>query len=127
MVKMELPKIDLPIAQLQSASNGMARDISEAVLAGVLDVHAKAVSPGYAPRDTGTLARSITIEPPSVAGTSIQAAVGSNIAYARIHEFGGLAGRNHSVVIKPKLYLTRAIEENKEKIRQRFIKLGVIK
>ena len=36
-----------------------------------------------------------------------------DIVYARIQEFGGMAGRNHSVRITGKLYLSRAIDQQR--------------
>ena len=51
-------------------------------------------------QDTGTLAMSIV---PSYTANSVS--VGSNVRYAAIHQFGGLAGRNHSVKIPARPFL----------------------
>lgn len=51
-------------------------------------------------RDTGRLANSIT----SAYGAR-QAVVGTNVTYAQIHQFGGLAGRGRKVRIPARPYL----------------------
>ena len=43
-----------------------------------------------APRKTTSLIRSINVSNPSVSGTQVVAHVGSNLEYAKIHEFGGI-------------------------------------
>jgi len=50
--------------------------------------------------DTGRLRGSITHEP-----SSDQVAVGTNVIYAAIHQFGGQAGRGHAVQIDARPYL----------------------
>lgn len=64
------------------------------------------ISKELAPWDTGTLSRSILPEtrPMSVV-------VGTDVVYARIHEFGGLTGRNHSTRIKARPYMQPALKE----------------
>lgn len=59
-----------------------------------------------APYDTGTLRKSIEsrVEP----GKWVE--VGTDVVYAAIHEFGGRTGRNNSVLIKAKPYMTPAFE-----------------
>ena len=46
---------------------------------------------------------------------------------ARIHEFGGVAGKNHSVKIKGKFYLTRAFAENRKYVSEAVRKYATIK
>lgn len=63
-----------------------------------------------APYKTGALSNSIRVEESGdfvevIAGGSY---AGHNIPYAAIQEFGGYAGRNHSVHIKGKHYMERA-------------------
>lgn len=63
-----------------------------------------------APYKTGALSNSIRVEESGdfvevIAGGSY---AGRNIPYAAIQEFGGYAGRNHSVHIKGKHYMERA-------------------
>lgn len=67
-----------------------------------------------APYKTGALSNSIRVtesgkdEVLVVAGGTF---AGKTIAYARIQELGGYAGRNHSAYIKPKHYLRGGLEE----------------
>lgn len=66
-----------------------------------------------APYKTGALANSIRVtelqdEVMVVAGGNF---AGKTIAYARIQELGGWAGRNHSAYIKPKHYLKNGFED----------------
>lgn len=58
-----------------------------------------------APYRKGHLKGSLTTKPeyPSVT-------VGTNVDYAAIHEFGGRAGRNHSVTIVSRPYMRPALE-----------------
>ena len=63
-----------------------------------------------APYKTGALSNSIRVEESGdyvdvIAGGTY---AGRNIPYAAIQEFGGYAGRNHSVHIKGKHYMERA-------------------
>lgn len=44
-----------------------------------------------------------------------------SIPYAYIHEFGGSAGRNHSVTISPRPYMKPALEDYKEKELSGFL------
>ena len=66
-----------------------------------------------APVKTGALRNSAkTIARNGVDGA--EAEIGfRGLAYARIQEFGGMAGRNHSVKINGKHYLQRAIDDSK--------------
>ncbi len=94
----------------------------QAVFSTVLDIRNTAKSPGYVPVKKSDLKRSIASD--TVRGDGqVTGYVGSNKDYARIHEFGGRAGIRGSVTITGKLYLTRAVRENQDKIKERFIKL----
>lgn len=67
-----------------------------------------------APYDTGALTNSIRVIPEGQDTVYIKAggkANGTTVAYAAIHEYGGKAGRNHSVSIKGKRYMGRALDE----------------
>ena len=44
--------------------------------------------------------------------------VGSDVAYARIHEFGGWTGRNHATKIKKSRYVSRAVIAKKTHVRR---------
>lgn len=58
------------------------------------------------PFDTGTLRRSIE----SKVTTGKYVEIGTDVVYARIHEFGGRTGRGHSTVIKARPYMTPPYE-----------------
>lgn len=65
-----------------------------------------------APYKSGALRNSIRV---TEEGSDVYVAAGGNfggktIAYARIQELGGYAGRNHSVYIKPREYLRGGFE-----------------
>ena len=44
--------------------------------------------------------------------------VGSDVAYARIHNFGGFTGKGHRTKIKKTSYLDRAVLAKKEQVRR---------
>ena len=44
--------------------------------------------------------------------------LGTNTVYARIHEFGGRAGRNRSVKLRARKYLQTAIKDSQRKINK---------
>ena len=72
-----------------------------------------------APYLTGTLRREIKqlySQRMLVAGTH------QSRDYAAIHEFGGKAGRNHSVTIKPKKYFFGAMKEKTKEVLDIFAK-----
>ncbi len=46
---------------------------------------------------TGRLRSSITVNTAEKSGKTWRARIGTNVVYGRIHEFGGVAGRNQSV------------------------------
>lgn len=71
-------------------------------------------------RQTGALVGSVAIQ--KFSGGSIGGRVGPNKVYAAIHEFGGMAGRGHSVTIPPRPYMQPAFEENISRITELFEK-----
>lgn len=89
----------------------------EATFDSLLDVEAGAKQ--RAPFRTGNLRRSINHNTERSV-QRIVGYVGSNLEYARIQEFGGVAGRNHSVRIQGRHYLGESVEVNKKKISDRF-------
>lgn len=119
-------RLDTLIKGLQGAPAEIQLGIKAAMQASVLQVHSIAVKPGYAPYKTGTLRRSITFVVQEGQG-KVWGAVGSNLVYAAIHEFGGTTGRNQSVYIKPKRYLGRAVDESRSDIRKRFQNMKILK
>ncbi len=56
----------------------------------------------------------------SLSGNKIEGIIGSKVKYAAIHEFGGKAGRNLSVTIPKRSYLTPAVKETMPDIHQMF-------
>lgn len=56
-------------------------------------------------RDTGILMASLIASEPYSSGGGMAADVGSNLEYAAIHNFGGMAGRNRAVKIPQRRYL----------------------
>ena len=66
-------------------------------------------------KKTGTLKRSIK-EDVRREGTGVRAVVGSGLIYARIHEYGGKAGRGHAVTIPMRQYLRPALEAKQREI-----------
>jgi len=66
---------------------------------------------------TGTLKRSLT-KRVSVTAGKIIAQVGSNLKYARIHEYGGRAGRNQSVPIPERPYLRPSVDSQRKRTLQ---------
>lgn len=119
----QMAKLSAGLPNLKDAVLGA---MYEAVFSTILDIRNTAKSPGYVPVKTGDLKRSIDSKVERGAG-QVTGYVGSNKDYARIHEFGGRAGRNHSVFIQPKYYFTRAIQENQEKTKSKFQKLLALK
>lgn len=123
---------------------GLRQKMFEGVFGGLLDVRNTVLSPGYVPKKTGDLARSIIprMEPGSPA-KRVTGIIGTNKVYAGIQEFGGTINAKNSkyltfkvngrwvrvrqVTIRPKRYFTRAIKENEKKIEERFRKLMAIK
>ena len=80
----------------------------QAVNAGAIQIENKARM--NAPVLTGALRNSVSTIAKQTANGA-EAEIGfRGLAYARIQEFGGRAGRNHSVYIEGKHYLERAIK-----------------
>ena len=73
---------------------------------------------------TGRLRSSISFGQVVRRGNNYSLGIGSNVKYARIHEFGGKTGRNHAVTIPARPYLRPSIEnvKNRQRIRAIFIK-----
>lgn len=60
---------------------------------------------------TGRLRSSIAVTRPVKHGGRYTTKIGSNVKYARIHELGGMAGRNRSARIPKRPYLRPALED----------------
>ena len=100
------------IANLRKIDSGIRSQVAlQAVNSGALMIEDKARQ--NAPVKTGALRNSAhTISRIIVNGA--EAEIGfRGLPYAKIQEFGGLAGRHHSVKITGKHYLGNAIEETK--------------
>lgn len=119
-------RLDTLLKGLQGAPADIQLGLKQAMQASVLQVHSIAVKPGYAPFKTGTLRRSITFVVQE-SQSKVWGAVGSNLVYAAIHEFGGFTGRNQSVYIKPRRYLGRAVDESRADIKRRFQNIKILK
>lgn len=126
-IQFDKGKLAASIDGLKNFSPQLKDALFKAVTTSVINVQTTAKHVGYAPKDTGTLSRSITHVVTNGTDGIVMGVVGTNLIYARIHEFGGLAGRNHSVSIKPKYYLSRAVADNAGKIKDRFEKLLRVK
>lgn len=84
----------------------------KAVNAGGIQIENKAKM--NAPVLTGALRNSAsTIAYTDASGNAVAEIGFRGLVYARIQEFGGRAGRKHSVTIRGKRYLERAIESEK--------------
>ena len=70
-----------------------------------------------APYLSGTLKRSIDHATVEKNMKVVAVAVGTDVDYARIHEFGGKTGRGHAVTIKARPYLRPALDENRDKVK----------
>jgi len=68
-------------------------------------------------RRTGALHRSWGWEI-SAANAGWRLAIGSDVAYARIHEFGGWTGKGHRTKIKKSRYVSRAVIAQKVRVRR---------
>lgn len=94
-------------AALAKIENGFTRGLVKMGFAVASKARAKA------PYDTGALVNSIRV---TEKGNTVYVAAGGKfagktIAYARIQELGGYAGRNHTSYIRPKHYLRGGLEE----------------
>lgn len=72
--------------------------------------------PKYLGVVSGRLRSSIAASRVIKTGEEYSAKIGTNVVYGAIHEFGGYAGRNHKVFIRPRPFLRPAIEEAENKI-----------
>lgn len=117
-------KLESLIKGLDGVERLFPEQVYVALTASVLDIRNDAIK--NAPKDTGTLARSIDWKVPR-GSSSMIGYVGSNLVYAKIHEFGGQTGRNHSVTIQGKHYFERAIQANSAAAKERFRKLELLK
>jgi len=118
------------IKKLEQKTGEYADKLEAAVTAGALLVENEAKN--KAPYKTGTLKRSIHHETVEKSHDRVVVAVGTNLEYAAIHEFGGTIesktgylvfqtddGEWHSVSsvqIPARPYLRPALDQNKEKI-----------
>ena len=127
-VEYDKKKIDRLIEGLEGAPQAIRDGLYEVIGSSLMQVHRIAVQPGYAPRKTGTLVRSLTWSIASgIGGGIVFGAVGSNLPYARIHEKGGDTGRNKKTHIIGKHYLERGVNESTPDIAKRFAKIQVLK
>ena len=60
---------------------------------------------------TGRLRSSITAIPTQKEGNTYFSKIGTNVVYGRIHEYGGLTGRNHSVNMPKRPFMRPAVED----------------
>lgn len=95
------------------------------IQASVFDVMTVAKMPGYVPYKTGNLRRSIN-QKVEIQNDKVIGYVGSNVDYAAIQEFGGNTGRRHMTKINGRLYMTRSVKDNLQKIKDRFAKMKII-
>lgn len=118
----EIEGADELIRNLQKIDASIRNDVAvKAVTAGAIQVGNKARM--NAPVKTGALRNSAGYSLTSYTNTRVDTSVVNGqaeaevgfrgLAYARIQEFGGMAGRNHAVKIRGKHYLQRAINSEK--------------
>ena len=125
---------------LNAAPQEIKKGLKIAMDSSLMEVHGKAVE--KAPYRRGNLRRSLTWKS-DTQDSRVVGAVGSNLVYARIHEFGGIVkakggGYLHfkgdqgwaqvkQVTIPGRHYLGQAVSSSQEAIRQRFAKIQAIK
>lgn len=98
------------IANLKKISDDIRGEAAlKAVNAGGIQIENKAKI--NAPVLTGALRNSANTTAKNIDRGAVAEIGFRGLAYARIQEFGGYAGRNHSAHIKGKHYLGRAIEQ----------------
>jgi len=125
-VQFDHNKMDGLIKAMEASPETLQSEVKGVMVSSLMQVHATAVRPGYAPYRTGNLRRQIGWKLQERSGL-LEGAVGTNVVYARIHEFGGTTGRNGSVTIQPKRYMGRAVDASREDIKDRFRKIQVLK
>lgn len=109
----QLKGTDKLIANLNRISAELRGTVAvQAVNAGAIQIENKARI--NAPVLTGALRNSVSTIAKAT-GNGAEAEIGfRGLAYARIQEFGGRAGRNHSVYIQGKHYLENAIKSEQD-------------
>lgn len=118
IIDVKIEGADELIAKLRQIDKGIRSSVAkEAVEEGAGVIMSKAIF--NAPVKTGTLRNSFRIESRTI-GEGAEAEFGPHVIYGRIQEFGGYTGRNHSVYITGKHYLSNAIEEKKEMAAQKM-------
>lgn len=119
-------KFSLLADVLETAPQLIREGVIVALTVSSMRIAGRAAKSGYAPRKTGALARSIGYNVDEHTD-GVEAHVGSSLPYARIHEFGGTAGKGHKVHIVGKFYLTRAFAENRSYVQSSIRKYATIK
>lgn len=106
----EITGMDQLVANLRKIDSDIRGTVAlKAVNAGGIQIENKARM--NAPVLTGALRNSVSTISKQI-GNGAEAEIGfRGLAYARIQEYGGRAGRHHSVTITGKHYLERAISE----------------
>lgn len=127
VIKFDATKLDALVHDMASAESTIKTDMEVAMMASLFRVHSFAVRPGYVPKKTGTLARSLSFKIAASRKGEVMGAVGSNLSYARIHELGGDTGRGRKTHIVGKHYIGRAVEDNRDYVVEQFKKIQVIK
>ena len=118
VINVEIKGADELISKLRQLDKGIRGAVAkEAVEEGAAVIMGKAIF--NAPVKTGTLRNSFRIESRTI-GEGAEAEFGPHVIYGRIQEFGGYTGRNHSVYITGKHYLTNAIEEKKDQAAKKM-------
>lgn len=97
---------------LKSLEDATPKEVSQVLKEGA-DIVAKDAAV-RAPRRSGKLAGSIK---PGTSGAN--AFVKSDLPYAAVHQWGGRVGRNKSVKIEGKHYLTEAAEAKEDEVAQK--------
>ena len=119
-------KFSLLADTLETAPELIHEGVVLALTVSGMKIAGTAARSGYAPRKTGELARSISYNLEERPG-DVAVHIGSNKPYARIHEFGGDAGRGHAVHIVGKFYLTRAFADNRDYVSNAIRRYATVK
>jgi len=81
----------------------------------------KSIMNQYAPASAGSMAgKKEGVHKVLVTQREIVGVKGSRVPYARIHEFGGRAGRNHAAVIPARPYLIPALRKSRRQVNVFF-------
>lgn len=133
-------KFEKMVKAIHGAPNEIKEGMRVAMESSLMEVHGKSVQ--NSPFKTGNLRRSLQWK--SEVGTNkIVGAVGTNLIYARMQEFGGTIVAKSAkflvfkgsrgwasvkkVVVPAKHFLGKAITDSRESIRQRFSRIQAIK